>query len=104
MKLYDIYIKNSLNRENKRLKTLQITIFLAVIAFSLFILLFGTIVRNDQEMAEKITGDFHTRIPVSLDSEKVNILESNVNIKKLGYLGKKGIEKAPIIIFLFIYF
>jgi putative ABC transport system permease protein len=94
MKLYDIYIKNSLNRENKRLKTLQITIFLAVIAFSLFILLFGTIVRNDQEMAEKITGDFHTRIPVSLDSEKVNILESNVNIKKLGYLGKKGIEKG----------
>lgn len=94
MKLYSIYIKNSLNRENKRLRILQITIFLAVIALSLFILLFGTIVRNDQEMAEKITGDYHTIIPVDLDKEKVELLESNVNIKKVGYSGKKGIEKG----------
>ena len=94
MKLYDIYTKNTLNRENKRLKTLQITIFLAVIAFSLFILLFGTIVRNSQERSEKIAGDFHTTILVDLDSEKVDILESNVNIKKLGYLRKNGIEKG----------
>lgn len=94
MKLYDIYTKNSLNRENKRLKTLQITIFLAVIAFSLFILLFGTIVRNSQERSEKRAGDFHTTILVDLDSEKVDILESNVNIKKLGYLRKNGIEKG----------
>lgn len=94
MKLYDLYIKNSLKRENKKLRTLQITIFLAVIAFSLFILVFGTVVKNSQEMAEKIAGNFHTMMAVDLDNEKVDILESNVKIDKLGYLGKKGMEEG----------
>ncbi|WP_257533090.1 FtsX-like permease family protein [Irregularibacter muris] len=73
---------------------MKVTIFLAVIALSLFILMFGSFVRNSQEMAEKTMGDYHTVIPVDLDSEKVNTLENNVNIKKLAYSGKKGMEKG----------
>ncbi len=94
MKLSDVYIRNSLNRESKKIKPIKVTIFLAVVSLTVFVLFFSSIIGEIQSKVENTTGNYHSKLQVELDSEKVKTLENNVNIEKLGYHSKLGISKV----------
>lgn len=93
MKIYDTYIKNSLKRENKKLLSLKITIFIAVVALSIFVLIMGSFIKNNQEMAIRFFGDFHVIINADMNEKKIDRLEKNVNIEKIGFTQFLGLEK-----------
>lgn len=90
MKIYDDYINNSIKRKKESLRSLKITIFLAVLALSVFYFIFGAIVKNDQVASEKHFGNAHLVITGDLTKEKIKLLENNVNIEKLGYLSEES--------------
>ncbi|WP_054251425.1 ABC transporter permease [Neofamilia massiliensis] len=89
MKIYDLYIYSSLKRDKESIKALKISIFIAVLSLSIFLFIFSSFVKNDQEAALDMYGDFQVLIFNDLNSAKVKILENNVNIEKLAFASRK---------------
>ncbi|MDO5725905.1 MAG: ABC transporter permease [Tissierellia bacterium] len=85
MNIYDEYIKNSLKKDRKKIWAIKLTILLATLSLTIFILFMNTLLRNKRELALSSFGDFHAGFSVPIDAKKAEYLEKNVNIKKLGF-------------------
>ena len=92
MKIYDEYIDNSLKKKKFSIRPLKISIFIAVLALSIFIFIMGSLVESEKRSSKEIFGDYHVILRSDF-KDKVSLIKDNINVEKIGFIEEKPIEK-----------
>lgn len=93
MKIYDEYIDNSLKKKKFSIRPLKISIFIAVLALSIFIFIMGSILESEKISSKEIFGDYHVILKADF-KDKISLIADNVNVEKIGFLEEKPPEKV----------